>query len=354
MSIAVDGIEFDEGKRQGISMNVAVVGYGYWGPNLARNFSSLEGVSLRTVCECNPHLLKKAQKAYPLASMTGDFDEILKDGSIDAVCIATPALTHYDLSLRALRAGKHVLVEKPMAMSSAQCDTMAREADKRGLVLMVDHPFAYCGAVRKLAEFSSKGELGNLYYFDSVRINLGIVQSDVNVLWDLAVHDLSILFQLGGERPVSVSASGVSHIENRPIDTVYLTLHYDSSFIAHVHVSWLAPIKIRHTTVAGDCKMAIYNDTESVEKLKIYDSGVDMKSASREDMNKLLVEYRAGDIYVPRLDSSEPLALLTADFYHAVCRSEKPLTGAEDGARVVRILEAADRSIQRNGERIAL
>ena len=335
-------------------MNVAVAGYGYWGPNLARNFSSLDGATLKTVCDLDSRLLKKARKAHPLASVTADFDQILKDDSIDAVCVATPALTHYDLSMRALGAGKHVLVEKPMASSSAQCETMAAEADKRGLVLMVDHPFAYCGAVRKLAELLSRGELGTLYYFDSVRINLGIVQSDVNVLWDLAVHDLSILFRIGGEGPVSVSAAGVSHIESKPIDTVYLTLHYDSSFIAHVHVSWLAPIKIRHTTVAGDCKMAIYNDNEAVEKLKIYDSGVDMKSADKEDLNKILVEYRTGDIYAPKLDSSEPLALVAADFHDAVRRGTRPLTGAEEGARVVRVLEAADRSIARNGERVSL
>ena len=342
----------------GTAVNVAVVGYGYWGPNLARNFSSLEGASLRAVCEVDARLLKKARESHPLASMTGDFDAMLEDDSIDAVCIATPAATHGELALRALRAGRHVLVEKPMATSSAQCEAMAEEADKRGLVLMVDYPFVYCGAVRKLAELVSTGALGNLYYFDSVRINLGIVQSDVNVLWDLAVHDLSILHRLGWQRPVSVSASGVSHIDGGLVDTAYLTLHYDSSFIAHVHVSWLAPTKIRRTTVAGDRSMAIWDDTESTEKLKIYDSGVDMKSADREDVNRLLVEYRAGDIHVPRLDATEPLALLAAEFRDAVGRGVRggatPLTGAEEGARIVRVVEAADASIRRNGERIPL
>lgn len=335
-------------------MKVAVVGYGYWGPNLARNFALLDGVSVAAVCEKSGPLLQKARRNHPLALATDDFDDIIGDGSIDAVCIATPALTHAGLSMRALEAGKHVLVEKPMAMSAAECEAMSREAERRGLVLMVDHTFAYSGAVRKLAELSSGGKLGNLYYFDSVRINLGIVQSGVNVLWDLAVHDLSILFQLGCEPPVSVSASGVSHIEAGLTDTAYLTLHYDCAFIAHVHVSWLAPAKIRRTTVAGDRKMAIYDDTEATEKLKVYDSGVDMKSAGKEDMDRILVEYRTGDITAPKLDSSEPLSLVASEFRDAVGESRKPFTGAEDGARLVGILEAADRSIKRNGERVSL
>lgn len=335
-------------------MQIAVVGYGYWGPNLARNFASLDGVSLKTVCETSPALLEKARKNHPSVSLTNNFDDVLKDSSVDAVCIATPALTHAGLSLRALRAGKHVLVEKPMAMSSAECETMTEEAEKRGLVLMVDHTFAYSGAVRKLAEFSSGGEMGSFYYFDSVRINLGIVQSDVNVLWDLAVHDLSILFQLGGERPVSVSASGVAHIERGLADTAYLTLHYDSAFIAHIHVSWLAPAKIRRTTVAGNRKMAVYDDTKATEKLKIYDSGVDIGSVSGKEREKLLLEYRTGDIFVPKLESSEPLSLVAAEFRNAVGENREPFTGARDGAAIVRILEAADASIKRDGERVPL
>lgn len=335
-------------------MKVAIAGYGYWGPNLARNFESLDGAVLKTVCDTDPRLLKKARKDHPLVSTTENFGDVLADAEIDAVCIATPALTHADLALRALRADKHVLVEKPMAQTSAQCGKMAKEAEKRGLVLMVDHVFAYSGAVRDLAVLSSGKKLGSLYYFDSARINLGIVRSDVNVLWDLAIHDLSILFQINDSEPVAVSASGVSHIRGKPIDTAYLTLHYDSSFMAHVHVSWLAPVKIRRTTVAGDKKMAIYDDTESVEKLKIYNSGINTKSASRRDLHKLLVEYRTGDIHSPKLDSSEPLFLVASEFYKCVREGRQPLTGAESGARIVRILEAADMSIKKNGKRISL
>ncbi len=335
-------------------MNIAVIGYGYWGPNMARNFASFDGTELKYVCDSRPGVLEKARRNHPFVSVTENFDDILKDGSVDAVCITTPAATHAELSLKALSSGRHVLVEKPMAMSSAECAEMAEEAEKRSLTLMVDHTFAYSGAVRKLAEISSDGSLGNLYYFDSVRINLGIVQSDVNVLWDLAVHDLSILFQVSDECPFAVSASGVSHIESKPVDTAYLTLHYNSSFIAHVHVSWLAPVKIRHTTVAGDIKMAIYDDTQSVEKLKVYDMGIDTNSSGEKDKNRLLVEYRAGDIHSPKLDSSEPLSLVTQEFYNSVCSGRKPLTDSEAGMRIVRILEAADMSIKRDGERVLL
>ena len=338
-------------------MKIAIVGYGYWGPNLARNIASLDGVSLGTVCDTSAPLLAKVQKDHPLASVTGSFDDVLADSTIDAVCIATPARTHGELSLRALRAGKHVLVEKPMATSSAECETMAREAEQRGLVLMVDHTFVYSGAVRKLVEFASgDGErgLGNLYYFDSVRINMGIVQSDVSVLWDLAVHDLSILFRLDHHAPVSVSASGASHIQRGLVDTAYLTLHYDSAFLAHIHVSWLAPVKIRRTTIAGDRKMAIYDDTEATEKLKVYDSRLDKIAAGEEDLKEFLVEYRIGDITVPKLDSSEPLCLLVTEFRDAIRENRTPLVGAEEGARIVRILEAADRSLKRDGERVHL
>ncbi|MCY4042832.1 MAG: Gfo/Idh/MocA family oxidoreductase [Candidatus Dadabacteria bacterium] len=334
-------------------MNIAIVGYGYWGPNLARNFASLEGASVRAVCETDPALAKKAQADHPLSAVTASFDDILADSSIDAVCVATPASSHADLSMRALAAGKHLLVEKPMAMSSSDGDRMAELADKKGLVLMVDHTFVYSGAVRKLAALAGGGELGDLYYFDSVRINLGIVQTDVNVLWDLAVHDLSILFQVSGEQPVAVSASAVSHISGMPVDTAYMTLHYKSSFIAHIHVGWLAPVKIRRTTVAGNRKMAIYDDTESTEKLKIYDSGVDMRSAGT-DIKQLRVEYRSGDIHVPRIESSEPLSLVASEFLSSVREGRKPRTDAAAGSRIVRILEAADLSIRQNGERVAL
>ncbi|WP_462137807.1 Gfo/Idh/MocA family protein [Candidatus Mycalebacterium sp.] len=335
-------------------MNIAIAGYGYWGPNLARNFASLDGVTLKAVCDEDASLLEKARKNHPFISTTENFDDIISDESIDAVCLATPALTHAELGLRALRADKHILVEKPMAATLAECEKMTNEAEKRGLVLMVDHIFAYSGAVRKLAALASEKALGELYYFDSTRINLGIVRSDVNVLWDLAIHDLSILFQVSPTEPVAVTASGVSHIKGKPIDTAYLTLHYDSSFIAHVHVSWLAPVKIRRTTVAGDKKMAIYDDTESVEKLKIYDTGINTKSASDEDMKKLLVEYRAGDINSPKLDSSEPLFLVAKEFYDCVCEGKKPFTGAYAGAQIARILEAADTSIKQNGQRVVL
>ena len=338
-------------------MNIAIAGYGYWGPNLARNFASLDGVSVRAVCETVPALAEKAKSAHPLATVTADFDEILADASVDAVCVATPASSHSELSMQALSAGKHLLVEKPMAVKPSDCEKMAEIAREKRLVLMVDHTFVYAGAVRKLAEIAADGGIGDLYYFDSVRINLGIVQTDVNVLWDLAVHDLSILFQVCGEQPVAVSASAVSHIPGMPVDTAYMTLHYKSSFIAHIHVGWLAPVKIRRTTVAGNRKMAIYDDTESTEKLKIYDSGVDMRGAGTDtntDIKRLRVEYRSGDIHIPRLDSSEPLSLVTKEFVSAIREGRKPKTDASAGLRIVRILEAADRSIKANGGRVAL
>ena len=333
-------------------INIAIIGYGYWGPNLARNFAALGNAAVHTVCDNDAASLEKARKRLPLAALTSDYEDILKDGGIHAVCIATPALTHAELALRALQSGKHVLVEKPLAMTRSQCDRMIAEADKRGLVLMVDHTFAYSGAARKLAELSQT--FGKLHYFDSVRINLGIVQSDVNVLWDLAVHDLSILFQLGVDSPRAVSAVGVSHFASGVIDTAYLTLHYDSAFIAHVHVSWLAPAKVRRTIVAGDRKMAIYDDTEAVEKVKVYDSGVDARLVDEEAKKRMQVEYRTGDMVAPKLDSTEALALVAEEFCNCITNKRRPLTAAVDGARIVHILEAADQSLRQDGARIAL
>ena len=328
-------------------LGVAIVGYGYWGPNLARN--AQESPSLRPVriCDLSEALRAKAAAKHPQAVVTDSFDDTLEDPAVEAVFIATPPATHFPLALKALQAGKHVLVEKPLARTSKECLALMEEAEKRGRVLMVDHTFAYTGAVRKARELSASS-LGDLLYYDSVRINLGLFQRDVNVLWDLAVHDLAILDNVTGLRPVAVSATGLAHVEGYPANTAYLTLFYEEAFVAHVHCSWMAPVKIRRTLLGGSRKMIVYDDLEPTEKIKVYDKGISLNPTDEEKYD-MRVDYRTADVHSPKVVAKEALAALLEEFADCVRTGRKPLTDAASGLRVVSILEAADESLRLRG-----
>ena len=297
-------------------IRVAVIGYGYWGPNLIRNFAGTQGVDMAVCCDVKPESLGVAKAKHPWLQVTPDYQEVLRDPSIDAVVIATPLRTHYQLARKALEHGKHVLVEKPLAASSTEADDLVTLAEKKGLTLMVDHTFVYCGAVRKIKEILAKGELGTLYYYDAVRINLGLFQLDCNVIWDLACHDIAILDYLADEEPASVSANGVCHVGNGIENVAYMTLHFQSGFIAHFHNNWLAPVKLRTVLLGGEKKMIVYDDMEPSEKVKVYDRGVNV--VTKEDIHRALVSYRLGDMWAPRLDQTEALSLLCKDFAQCI------------------------------------
>lgn len=337
-------------------IGVAVIGYGYWGPNLVRNFWDIAGAQLVWVCDLQTERLAGVRRRYPAVEITEDVDQVLRDPRVDAVAIATPVSTHFPLAMRALRAGKHVFVEKPIAPTSEEAQRLIEEADRRGLVLAVDHTFIHTGAVRKMREVI-ESELGEVYYYDSVRVNLGLFQHDVSVLWDLAVHDLSILDYVLAARPVAVSATGMSHVPGAPENVAYLTLMFEGSLIAHIHVNWLAPVKVRRTLVGGSRKMVVYDDLEPSEKIKIYDRGITLEGAAGrrgERANQMRVGYRTGDMTAPNLDLGEALGRELREFIGCVERGLKPTADGAAGLRVVRILEAASRSLAHRGEAVEL
>ena len=272
---------------------------------------------------------------------------------VDAIAIATPVSTHFNLAMKALEAGKHVLVEKPLAENSDKCSRMIDEAAKRNLILMVDHTFAYTGAVRKIRELIASKQLGEIYYYDSVRVNLGLFQHDVSVVWDLAVHDLSIMEFLFPEKPIAVSATGISHIEGQPVNIAYLTLFFDNNLIAHIHVNWMAPVKVRQTLIGGSEKMIVYNDLEPTEKIKIYDKGITLKD-DPNNIYQMRVGYRVGDMWCPKVESTEALKVLVSHFADCIIEGEEPITSAQSGFQVVKSMEAATQSIKEHGKSINL
>jgi predicted dehydrogenase len=333
-------------------IHVAVIGYGYWGPNLVRNFQETEGARLAICCDLSPQRLAQVEAKYPRVVTTTDYTEVLTNDSVDAVAIATPVATHYGFARKALEHGKHVLVEKPIAASVAEAESLVEIAAKRKLTLMVNHTFIYTGAVRKMKEIVNGGDLGDLYYFDSVRINLGLIQRDVNVLWDLAPHDIAILDHLVEEKPVSVCANGACHIGNGIENVAYLTVYYDSGLIAHFHNNWLAPVKIRTVLVGGSKRMILYDDMEPSEKVKVYDRGVDVNSP--EGVHRALISYRLGDMWSPKLDTTEALRLVAAEFIECIQTGRRPITDSMNGLNVVKILEASEMSIKRRGREVKL
>lgn len=337
-------------------IGIGVIGFGYWGPNLVRNFHEMTDSRVLAVSDQRMDRLALAASRYPGIGIMQNPAELIRSPAVDAVVIATPVSSHFQLAMEALRAGKHVLVEKPLAMTSEQSWQLIEEAEKRRLVLMVDHTFVYTGSVRKMKELIDAGEVGDLYYYDSVRVNLGLFQHDVNVLWDLAVHDLSIMEHLLPAKPRAVSATGITHFPGQPDNIAYLTLFYDSSLLAHVHVNWLAPVKVRRTLIGGSRKMIIYDDVEPSEKVKVYDKGVmtEPQQAHSEAAYQMLVGYRVGDMWAPQLDSSEALKTEARHFLDCMTRCQAPITNGEAGARIVQILEAASRSMSDRGRLIEL
>lgn len=334
-------------------INVGVVGYGYWGPNLVRNFAANPDTRVTMVCDRDGARLEKLRGLYPAIGLTTSSDDLIKDPQVDAVVIATPVDTHFPLALAALQAGKHVLVEKPIASSAEQARRLIDEAQKRGLVLAVDHTFVYTGAVRKMHELIRTDAFGPVRYYDSTRVNLGLFQHDVNVLWDLAVHDLSIMAYVLDQAPVAVSATGHSHIAGQPEYAAFLTVFFAGDMIAHINVNWLSPLKIRRTLVGGDRQMIVYDDLETTEKIKLYDKGITV-TETPEQVHKLLISYRTGDLWSPNLQQTEALAVEAAHFAACVMGNEKPLTGGEAGLAIVRILEAANQSLRARGAPVPL
>jgi len=334
-------------------VGIGVIGYGYWGPNLVRNFSEAPGAKLVGISDVRPERLTHAAGRYPAAETFQRCDELLANPSIDAIAIATPASTHFELALAALKAGKHVLVEKPLAYTSTQAAELIEEADRRNLILMVDHTFVYTGAVRKIRELVADGALGNIYYYDAVRVNLGLFQHDVNVIWDLAVHDLSILDFVLGEYPLALSATAMNHIAGQPENIAYITLYFAESKIAHLHVNWLAPVKVRRTLIGGSERMIVYDDIEPSEKVKVYDKGVAI-SPPREEVYQLLVSYRSGDMWAPKLDQTEGLQTEVRHFLDCIEHQKRPQTDGNTGLRIVRLLEAAEESMRSRGKLIEL
>lgn len=334
-------------------IGVGVIGYGYWGPNLVRNFAESRSARVVAVADARAERLANVTRRYPTVEVTTDVAALIGNPAIDAVAIATPVFSHFELAMAALRAGKHVLVEKPIASTSDEAARLIDEAARRNLVLMVDHTFVYTPAVQKIRELMTGGELGELYYYDSVRINLGLFQHDVNVLWDLAVHDLAIMDYLLESRPIAVSATGVAHVPGEPENIAYMTMLFDGRLIAHVHVNWLAPVKVRRTLIGGSRRMIMFDDLEASEKVKVYDRGISV-NPSAENVYQMLVGYRAGDMWAPQLAITEALATEVAHFVDCVVGAQRPLTDGHAGWRLVRLLEAATESMRSRGATVVL
>jgi len=327
-------------------MKVAVIGVGYWGPNLVRNLLGNKTVSEVYCFDINAKRLHNISQQFPVVKIVDSYEDILKNPKINGVCIATPASTHFPLAKMAIEHDKHLLVEKPFTISTWEAETLLELIQQKSLKLVVDHIFMYNGAVRKIKEIIDSGEIGKVLYFDAVRVNLGLFQHDVNVLWDLATHDISIMLYLFNKKPKAVSAIAVGHY-NTIEDIAYLTIFFEDNCIAHFHVNWLAPVKVRRLLIGGSQKMIFYDDMETIEKIKVYDKGVEIKS--KEGIYKTLIQYRTGDMYAPKFDTTEPLSLIVKEFIDAVKNGTEPLSNGKIGFEVVKILSAGQKSLKNNG-----
>jgi len=327
------------------------IGYGYWGPNVVRNLDGLEGVRIRTICDKSPVARERAQRAVHGVHVTDDANEVITSPEIDAVAIVTPVWTHFELAKAALENGKHVFVEKPFTSNTAQAEELISLAARKSLQIMVDHTFLFTGAVRKIKQLLDSDSLGKLYYYDSTRVNLGLFQHDVNVIWDLAPHDLSIMDYLIEGNPEHIVATGQTHL-NRHEDVAFITLYYPNQVIAHVNVNWLSPVKVRMTLIGGEKKMLVWNDLEADEKIKIYDKGV--KITSREGVYNLLVNYRSGDMWSPHLEQLEALRMELGYFVECIEKNQTPFNDGLAGLRVVQMLEAANESLRNRGTAVQL
>jgi predicted dehydrogenase len=333
-------------------IRVGVIGYGYWGPNIVRNFHTHDFSEVTMVCDKNAKCADRLRKVFPSIKFSVDENDILNSADIDVVAVVTPVWTHYELAKRALENGKHVFVEKPFTCSVVQAEELIELADRKNLKIMVDHTFLFTGAVKKIKELVNKKELGDLYYYDSLRVNLGLFQHDVNVIWDLAPHDLSIMDYVIGMKPEAVVATGERHL-NGVEDVAFITVYFPQHIIAHVNVNWLSPVKVRTTLIGGEKKMLVWNDLEADEKIKIYDKGVSM-SANPSNLHQLLVSYRSGDMHSPQLEQIEALRAETGYFLDCIKKNVTPFNDGVAGLRVVSILEAADKSIRSRGQAVAL
>ncbi|MGI9211121.1 MAG: Gfo/Idh/MocA family protein [Methylococcaceae bacterium] len=334
-------------------VNIGIIGHGYWGPNLLRNFTATPDCRVLAVCDTDATRLLPLQSSHPGLVTTTNPQDLITHPALHAIAIATPVASHYSLAMQALTAGKHVFVEKPLAASTKQAETLVNKARQTGLCVQVDHTFIYTGAVRKIKELITGDELGPLYYYDSVRVNLGLFQSDVSVLWDLAVHDLSILDYILNEPPYAVSVTGQRHIDGSPENIAFITLLYPGNFIAHLHVNWLAPVKLRRTLIGGSRKMIVYDDLEPSEKIKVYDKGITL-NGHPVTKHRAMFDYRTGDMWAPRIDTTEALKLQTLKFINSIQTGEPSPSDGESGVRVVRILEAAERSLQERGRPVRM
>ena len=332
-------------------MNFGIIGYGYWGPNIVRNLSSLERVKVHTIADLNSAARERARKACPGVNITADANEVLTSTQIDAVAIVSPVWTHYELAKAALENGKHVFIEKPLASSSAQGEELIELAQKKKLLIMVDHTFLFTGAVRKIKELLDEQALGRLYYYDSTRVNLGLFQHDINVVWDLAPHDFSIMDHLIKATPEAIVATGQRHLNGHE-DIAFMTVYFPEKVIAHVNVNWLSPVKVRTTLIGGEKRMLVWNDLEADEKLKIYDRGVDI--TSDENLYNLLVHYRSGDMWAPKVEQGEALRRELHYFVDCIESGNEPFNDGRSGLRVVRMLEAANQSLQTRGSLVYL
>ena len=333
-------------------IRIGVIGYGYWGPNIVRNFHAHECSEVVLVCDQNPKCLERLKKAHPSIPFTTDANEVIKSPNIDLVAVVTPVWTHFELAKAALENGKHIFVEKPFTCSVLQAEELIELADRKNLKIMVDHTFLFTGAVKKIRQLVDEGALGDLYYYDSLRVNLGLFQHDVNVIWDLAPHDLSIMDYLIQAKPEAVVATGERHL-NGVEDVAFITVYFPKHIIAHVNVNWLSPVKVRTTLLGGEKKMLVWNDLEADEKIKVYDKGVSM-STNPGNLHRLLVSYRSGDMWSPQVEAIEALRAETAYFLRCISENKTPFNDGVAGLRVVRILEAADRSVRNRGEAVSL
>jgi len=336
-----------------MTIRIGVVGYGYWGPNIVRNLRGLDGCEVAVICDRSAYALTRVAQTYPDVAVTSDFIDVMMSPKIDAVAVVTPVNTHFDLTKAALQHGKHVFVEKPFTANAAQAEELIELADRRNLRLMVDHTFLFTGAVRKIRQLIEEGVLGDIYYYDSTRVNLGLFQHDVSVIWDLAPHDLSIMDFLIRAKPEAVIATGEAHL-NGLVDVAYITVYFPRNTIAHINVNWLSPVKIRTTLIGGEKRMLVWNDLEADEKLKIYDKGVAVNGNGKQGVYDLLVSYRSGDMWAPRVEQTEALRVELKYFVDCVTMNETPVNDGVAGLRVVRLLEAADRSLRERGRTVLL
>ena len=332
-------------------IRIGAIGYGYWGPNVVRNIHSTEGARLVSVCDKSTAALKRAKQAYPHVHVTTDPCEVLTSAEVDAVAVITPVCTHFELAKAALLNGKHIFVEKPFTSSAAQAGELIELAERKNLKIMVDHTFLFTGAVQKIRQLIDEQVLGDLYYYDSLRVNLGLFQHDISVIWDLAPHDLSIMDYLIPSKPEAVSATGEKHL-NGVEDVAFITVYFPHNVIAHVNVNWLSPVKVRTTLVGGEKKMLVWNDLEADEKIKVYDKGVRINNG--QGLHQVLVSYRTGDMWAPRLEQAEALKAEIGYFVDCISNNKTPFNDGVAGLRVVKMLEAAEQSVRNRGALVQL